>query len=40
MNKPLSWIWVAQVVVVIAAVASGLVAVTWVLLRGTRTSDR
>lgn len=34
MTEPLSWIWVAQVVVIIAAVAAGLLAILWVMLRG------
>jgi hypothetical protein len=37
MNEPLSWIWVAQVVVIIAAVAAGLLAIMWVTLRGRPT---
>jgi hypothetical protein len=37
MNEPLSWIWVAQVVVIIAAVAAGLLAILWVTLRGRPT---
>jgi hypothetical protein len=37
MNEPLSWIWVAQVVVIIAAVAAGLLAVAWAMLRGRPT---
>lgn len=34
MTEPLSWIWVAQVVVIIAAVVAGLLAIMWVMLRG------
>jgi hypothetical protein len=37
MNEPLSWIWVAQVVVIIATVAAGLLAIVWVPLRGRPT---
>ena len=37
MTEPLSWIWVAQVVVIIAAVATGLLTILWVLLRGRPT---
>lgn len=37
MNEPLSWIWVAQIVVIIAAVAAGLLAIMWVMLRGRPT---
>jgi hypothetical protein len=37
MNEPLSWIWVVQVVVLIAAVAAGLLAILWVTLRGRPT---
>jgi flagellar basal body-associated protein FliL len=37
MNEPLSWIWVAQVVVIIAAAAAGLLAIMWVALRGRPT---
>jgi hypothetical protein len=37
MNEPLSWIWVAQVVVIIAAVAADLLAIMWVTLRGRPT---
>lgn len=35
--KPLSWIWVAQVGVIIAAVAAGLLAIMWVALLGRPT---
>jgi hypothetical protein len=34
MTEPLSWIWVAQVVVIIAAVAAGFLAIMWVMRRG------
>jgi|SoiMetStandDraft_2_1073263.scaffolds.fasta_scaffold598861_1 hypothetical protein len=34
MTEPLSWIWVAQVVVIIAAVAAGFLAVMWAMRRG------
>jgi len=37
MNQPLSWIWVAQVMVLIAAGTAGLLALTWVTLRGRPT---
>jgi hypothetical protein len=34
MNQPLSWIWIAQIVVLIAAGTAGLLAIMWVTLRG------
>ena len=34
MTEPLSWIWVAQAVVLIAAVSAGVLAVMWVMRRG------
>jgi hypothetical protein len=37
MNQPLSWIWVAQVMVLIAAGTAGLLAIMWVTLRGRPT---
>ena len=37
MTEPLSWIWVAQVVVIIAAVAAGLLAIMWAVARGRPT---
>jgi hypothetical protein len=37
MTEPLSWIWVAQVVVIIGAVAAGLLAIMWIMLRGRST---
>ena len=37
MTEPLSWIWAAQVVVVIAAVAASLLAIMWVMRRGRPT---
>lgn len=40
MNQPLSWIWVAQVMVLIAAGTAGLLAIVWVTLRGRPTWRR
>lgn len=34
MTELLSWIWVAQVVVIIAAVSACLLAIMWVMRRG------
>ena len=34
MTEPLSWIWVAQAVVIIAALSAGLLAVMWGMRRG------
>jgi hypothetical protein len=34
MTEPLSWIWVAQALVIIAAVAASLLAIMWVMHRG------
>jgi hypothetical protein len=33
MREPLSWVWVGQVVVIIAAVAAGFLTIVWTMVR-------